>query len=204
VRDRLAPIYGGVLEYRQIDVRNTENVENVIARIAESHSRLDGLVAAAGIQKVIPALDFQSSDIDEILSVNYKGVYVSAVACARQMIKYKIPGSLLLVASMSGLIANKGFKSSVYNSSKAAVVQLARSLAMEWGPVFLASSGPRTCKRTPLWAAVDLDQLSYLLCHSDVFLLRRPAHPPLVGAANRDAEKNGRAVISADLRHIRE
>jgi NAD(P)-dependent dehydrogenase (short-subunit alcohol dehydrogenase family) len=51
------------------------------------------------------------------------------------MIKYNIPGSLLLVASMSGLVANKGFTSSVYNSSKAAVVQLSRSLAMEWGQV---------------------------------------------------------------------
>jgi NAD(P)-dependent dehydrogenase (short-subunit alcohol dehydrogenase family) len=49
------------------------------------------------------------------------------------MIKYKIPGSVLLVARMSGLIANKGFKSSVYNSFKAAAVQLARSLAIEWG-----------------------------------------------------------------------
>jgi short-subunit dehydrogenase len=117
VRDRLAPIYGGVLEYRQMDVRNTENVEDVIARIAETHFRLDGLVAAAGIQKVIPALDFQPSDIEEILSVNYTGVYVSTLACARQMIKYRIPGSLLLVASMFRLIANKGFKSSVYNSS---------------------------------------------------------------------------------------
>ena len=36
---------------------------------------------------------------------------------------------------MSGLIANKGFTSSVYNSSKAAVIQLGRSLAMEWGVI---------------------------------------------------------------------
>ena len=36
---------------------------------------------------------------------------------------------------MSGLIANKGFTASVYNSSKAAVIQLGRSLAMEWGKI---------------------------------------------------------------------
>lgn len=42
---------------------------------------------------------------------------------------------MLPVASMSGLVANKGFTSSVYNASKAAVCQLARSLAMEWGQV---------------------------------------------------------------------
>ena len=69
------------------------------------------------------------------MSINYGGVYLSAVSCARQMIKYKIPGSMLLVGSMSGLIANKGFTASVYNSSKAAVIQLGRSLAMEWGKI---------------------------------------------------------------------
>lgn len=42
---------------------------------------------------------------------------------------------MLLVASMSGMIANKGMTSPVYNSSKAAVIQLTRSLAMEWGKV---------------------------------------------------------------------
>lgn len=47
------------------------------------------------------------------------------------MIKYKCPGSMVLVGSMSGLNANKGFASSVYNSSKAAVIQLGRNLAME-------------------------------------------------------------------------
>jgi NAD(P)-dependent dehydrogenase (short-subunit alcohol dehydrogenase family) len=55
------------------------------------------------------------------------------------MIKYRIPGSILLIASMSGIIANRHFTSSVYNSSKAAVIQLARSLAMEWGQIIPAS-----------------------------------------------------------------
>lgn len=68
-----------------------------------------------------------------MMNINYTGVYLSAVACAKQMIKYKTPGSMCLIGSMSGLIANKGFTSSVYNSSKAAVIQLGRSLAMEWG-----------------------------------------------------------------------
>jgi NAD(P)-dependent dehydrogenase (short-subunit alcohol dehydrogenase family) len=49
------------------------------------------------------------------------------------MFHYKCHGSILLVASMSGIIANKGMSSPVYNSSKAAVIQLGRCLAMEWG-----------------------------------------------------------------------
>ena len=76
-----------------------------------------------------------------MLNVNYTGVFLSARACARQMYKYKIQGSMCLIASMSGTIANKGFIAPVYNSSKAAVVQLARNLAMEWGRMNPDGSG---------------------------------------------------------------
>lgn len=77
----------------------------------------------------------------KMLEVNYTGVLLSARACARQMLKYKNQGSMCLVASMSGTIANKGFIAPVYNSSKAAVVQLTRNLAMEWGRMNPDGSG---------------------------------------------------------------
>ena len=121
--------------YDHVDVTDAADLDAVIARIAEDHSRLDGLIAAAGVQKVTPALDYPPEAIMEMMDINYKGVYCSAVSCARQMIKYKTPGSLCLVASISGINANRGFTSSVYNSSKAAVCQLTRSLAMEWGKI---------------------------------------------------------------------
>jgi D-arabinitol 2-dehydrogenase len=90
-------------------------------------------MSAAGIQQVTSALDFKKEDIMRMMEVNYAGVFLSARACARQMMKYKIQGSICLIASMSGSIANAGFIAPVYNSSKAAVVQLTRNLAMEWG-----------------------------------------------------------------------
>jgi D-arabinitol 2-dehydrogenase len=67
------------------------------------------------------------------MDVNYTGVLLSARSCARQMLKYDTPGSICLIASMSGTIANRGFHAPAYNASKGAVIQLARSLAMEWG-----------------------------------------------------------------------
>lgn len=76
-----------------------------------------------------------------MLAVNYTGVFLSARACARQMLKYKIRGSMCLVASMSGIIANRGFMAPVYNSSKAAVIQLGKNLSMEWGRVQEDGSG---------------------------------------------------------------
>lgn len=96
---------------------------------------------AAAIQQVTPALEYSHADIAKMLETNYTGVFLSARAVARQMYKYKIQGSICLIASMSGSIANKGFIAPVYNSSKAAVVQLARNLAMEWGRIQPDGSG---------------------------------------------------------------
>lgn len=69
--------------------------------------------------------------MDDVVRINYTGVFRSAkVTLAR-----KCQGSILHVASMSGMIANKSIASAIYNSSKAAVIQLTRSLAMEWSEV---------------------------------------------------------------------
>lgn len=116
-----------------MDVRIGEELDQTAAAIVSQHGRLDGLVAAAGVQQLKEAVNYTSKDVTEMLDVNYTGVFMSANAVARQMIARKHSGSIVLVASMSGIIANKGLNSPVYNSSKAAVIQLARNLAMEWG-----------------------------------------------------------------------
>jgi NAD(P)-dependent dehydrogenase (short-subunit alcohol dehydrogenase family) len=132
-QERANPAFGGALHYRRIDVRDAKNVESTMAKIADVDKRLDGLLAAAGINHVESAMDHTPESINEVMSINYTGVFICATEAAKQMMKYKCRGSILLVASMSGLIANKGMLSPVYNSSKAAVMQLTRSLAMEWG-----------------------------------------------------------------------
>ncbi|CAL5873369.1 uncharacterized protein PFLUO_LOCUS7643 [Penicillium psychrofluorescens] len=132
-KERAASEYGGSLEYIRIDVRNVTEVNDTFAAIAAQNERLDGLIAAAGINHLQSALEHSQQALDDVMSINYNGVFNSATAAARQMFNYQQKGSILLVASMSGLIANKGMTSPVYNSSKAAVIQLSRSLAMEWG-----------------------------------------------------------------------
>lgn len=132
---RVAPEWGGSLHYRQQDVTDAAGLDRTIAAIAEEHQRLDGVVAAAGVQQICPAAEYTAEDADRMMKVNYTGVFMTASAAARQMFKYKCHGSICMIASMSGQVANKGLLSPVYNSSKAAVIQLARSLAMEWSPI---------------------------------------------------------------------
>ncbi|KAK4127003.1 NAD(P)-binding protein [Parathielavia appendiculata] len=111
----------GSLHYRQADVSKTPYLYSLIASIGAEHQRLDGVVAAAGIQQVTPALDYSPSDVARMLEIHYTGVFMTAQSAVKQMFKYKTRGSICLIASMSGLIANKGLLSPVYNSLKAAL-----------------------------------------------------------------------------------
>ncbi|KAH6659310.1 hypothetical protein BKA67DRAFT_544097 [Truncatella angustata] len=133
--ERVVPEWGGSLNYVQQDVSDTPSLDQTITRIAEENQRLDGVVAAAAIQQLSEAVNYSEKDVSRMLSVNYTGVLMTATAAARQMFRYRCRGSIVFVGSMSGFVANKGLLSCVYNSSKAAVIQLSRNLAMEWSPI---------------------------------------------------------------------
>ncbi|TQS32542.1 hypothetical protein Golomagni_07137, partial [Golovinomyces magnicellulatus] len=79
-----------------------------------------------------PAMDSSAEEVTNMMAINYTGVFMTAQASAAAMLKYKCPGSICTIASMSGVVANKGMLTPIYNSSKAALIQLARNLAMEW------------------------------------------------------------------------
>jgi NAD(P)-dependent dehydrogenase (short-subunit alcohol dehydrogenase family) len=128
-----SPPPGTALHYRQIDVRDVPTLNDTISTIASNHGRLDGLIAAAGIQQETPALEYTAEDADRMFSTNITGVFMTAQATARAMIQHNCPGSMVFIASMSGSVANRNLLCPAYNASKAGVLQLARNLASEWG-----------------------------------------------------------------------
>ncbi|KAF2643231.1 NAD(P)-binding protein [Massarina eburnea CBS 473.64] len=121
------------LSYRRIDVRDVVALNKIVEEIATKHGRIDGLVAAAGIQQETSALEYTAEDANLMFEVNITGVFMTAQAVAKQMIKHGNGGSMVLIGSMSGSIVNKGLICPAYNASKAGVLQLARNLAAEWG-----------------------------------------------------------------------
>ncbi|KAI9743628.1 MAG: hypothetical protein M1818_002944 [Claussenomyces sp. TS43310] len=124
---------GSRLDYRCIDVRDVSALNEIIETIGMSEGRIDGLIAAAGINNDKDSLEYTPEEINNILEVNITGVFMTAQAVAKQMIKYGNGGSIVIIGSMSGTIANKGLICAPYNASKAGVLQLARNLAAEWG-----------------------------------------------------------------------
>jgi NAD(P)-dependent dehydrogenase (short-subunit alcohol dehydrogenase family) len=69
---------------------------------------------------------------NEIINVNLTGVYIVARAVGKVMIEKGIHGSIINMASMSGNIVNIPQWQASYNASKAGVIHLTRSLAVEW------------------------------------------------------------------------
>ncbi|KAL8951450.1 MAG: hypothetical protein Q9222_002575 [Ikaeria aurantiellina] len=133
VQKRAAEELGNTFYYRQVDVRDTDSLNQIAADIGETHGRLDGLIAAAGIQLEKPALEYTAEDANRILEINVTGAFMTAQAAAKQMIRFGNGGSIAMIASMSAHVANRGLLCAPYNASKAAVLQLAKNLASEWG-----------------------------------------------------------------------
>ena len=107
VQRRAAEELQTTLHYRQIDVTDQEILGEVVAKIGDEHGRIDGLIAAAGIQQEMPALDYSAKDANKMFEVNITGVFMTAQAVAKVMIKHKTPGSMAFIASMSGTVANR-------------------------------------------------------------------------------------------------
>lgn len=100
--------FGTSLTYHQADVRNVPELNGIFRSIADEAGRLDGLIAAAGINHETPALEYLPEEVDRMMSINVTGAFMTAQAAARQMVRLKQPGSIAMIASMSGTIANKG------------------------------------------------------------------------------------------------
>ena len=107
VQKRAAAELGTTLHYRQIDVRDVPQLNEIIRNISETQGKLDGLIAAAGIQQETPALDYTAKDANTMFEVNITGVFMTAQAVAKEMIRHGRGGSIAMIASMSGSVANR-------------------------------------------------------------------------------------------------
>ena len=88
-------------------------------------------VNAAGIAAATPAENMTRDEWARIIDVNLTGLFLSCQAEARAMLP-RGRGAIVNIASMSGSIVNRGLTQAHYNSSKAGVIHLSKSLAMEW------------------------------------------------------------------------
>ncbi|WVQ72950.1 hypothetical protein IAR50_002512 [Cryptococcus sp. DSM 104548] len=132
------------LEYISLDVTDQSAVQQAFRRIfdeAPVEAPVRGLFVAAGIQLMLPAVDYPADKFRKVVDINLTGSFLCAQAFARERFD-RFPSSaalkgegasIVMTASMSAHIANKGLDCVPYNASKAAVMQMAKNMASEWG-----------------------------------------------------------------------
>jgi NAD(P)-dependent dehydrogenase (short-subunit alcohol dehydrogenase family) len=113
------------------DVTNKVSLADAVSRTEAELGPLSLAVNAAGIANANPAEEMEEEQYQSLMDINLKGVFLSCQAEARAMLKHG-KGSIVNIASMSGVIVNRGLKQCHYNASKAGVIHMSKSMAMEW------------------------------------------------------------------------
>lgn len=115
-----------------LDVTEPRGVEDAVAAVIERYGRIDSLVYAAGVLFMEPFLEITLAAWEKTFAVNVTGAYLVGQAVARAMVEKKSGGRMVLIGSNAGRVPRLSTHS--YGASKAAIIYLARSMALELAP----------------------------------------------------------------------
>ena len=119
----------GVLSI-QLDVADEASARGAIKAAREKFGALDVVVNNAGVAGGSMAMAMEMKEFDSILDVNVRGAFIVAQEAARAWREAKRGGAIINIASVLGFRQAGGV--SAYAMSKAAVVQMTKTLALEW------------------------------------------------------------------------
>lgn len=122
---------GGSGYFVATDVSTREGLENLLAEIVGRSGKCEILVNGAGINSPTPFLEIPEEEYDRIFEVNTRAVFTACQVFGRYFLDNGIRASIINVGSMSGVLPlSRVF---AYSMSKAAVHNLSKNLAREWG-----------------------------------------------------------------------
>ena len=121
---------GGKLVPVEMDVGSVASIRKGIDAAEKALGPIAILVNNAGIAHQARVVDVTEEDFDRVFSTNVRGAFFVAQECGARMIKAKIEGRIVNTASIAGLVTMPQL--TAYGMSKAAVVQMTKSLAREW------------------------------------------------------------------------
>lgn len=114
------------------DVAEVEGLREMISQFASRFGGLDVAVANAGITNYGEFLSYTPENFDQLTAVNLRGSFFTAQAAARVMIEHRLPGRIILLSSVTGVVAHRNL--SAYGITKAGIRMMAKTLALELGP----------------------------------------------------------------------
>ena len=119
-----------------VDATSAEAAREIVALASRTGATLHGLVNVVGglpAASWAPLFDYTEETLDALLQTNLKVAFLTSQAFARALAEKKQPGSIVQIATISalqGMPVGAG-----YSTSKAALIALARTMTLEWGPL---------------------------------------------------------------------
>ncbi|WP_085991010.1 SDR family NAD(P)-dependent oxidoreductase [Oceanobacillus senegalensis] len=165
----------------EVDVSNAVSVKQLMDRTVSVFSKIDILVANAGITIRKPFLELTESDYDKVMDVNAKGVFLCSQEAARFMVE-KGSGTIIHTSSTTSVIAEPNAVE--YGGSKGAVASMTRHMAMDLGEHNIRVNGiaPGTIHTNLTRGRLEDEEV--LARESELTLLNRIGKPKdVVGAA---------------------
>lgn len=198
-----ASVSSGV-EQLQVDVSDERAVSEAVEAVILAAGKLDVVVNNAGIMELGTVTEITTENWKHVIDINLNGYFY----VARHTLPYLVrtQGKLINVGSISGLVANRRY--AAYNASKAAVHNLTRSLAIDYGPqgVRVNAVAPGSIDTTMLREQKPGDPMegdAYWKMLGDGVPLQRIGQPPEVASAiaflaSDDASFVHGAVLTVD------
>lgn len=113
------------------DITQEDQVRNMVKAATDRFSTIDIAVNNPGINCRKPVLELSLEEYERVLDVNQKGVFLCAREVGKVMVERR-KGKMINMSSILGLVAMPN--QAAYASSKGAVIQLTKVLALEWAP----------------------------------------------------------------------
>ncbi|MBT2690086.1 glucose 1-dehydrogenase [Bacillus sp. ISL-47] len=141
----------------QTDVTKREDVHIAVQKVAAEWNEINILINNAGMNIRSKALDVTDEEWQTIMDTNLKSAFMMSQETAKVMKEKNTPGRIITIASVAGHVALR--TGVVYAATKAALIQMTKVLALEWGAhnINVNAIGPWYFK-TPLTEKLLADQ----------------------------------------------
>ena len=165
---------GGSAEAGSVDVTDGAQLDATLEYVANTAGGLDAVVGTPGVNVRKKLLDYSEEEFDKVFRVNMKGTF-NTLRSAGRIMTTRGTGSIVIFSSIRSQVVEPG--QSVYAATKAAIVQLVRGAACEFGPsgVRVNAVGPGVVE-TPLTAPIKANA-DWYNAYANKSILKRWATP---------------------------